>query len=193
MASAPGRVSAARLIKPETLATAPQNALATDGPSTVAAGTFGLESRVPSIHVNGLRQTVLVFGPAVESGLSLAPAARVAQPCERSTGAGHLGQQDRPGPQRHQRRGGVIATDARSVLSIAEVQSRAVEGRVRPSGGVDDRMRSAPPDLGIVPARVLPAAVLKHHDLGGCAHQRLGRRGGVERAASLPSRFRAGR
>jgi hypothetical protein len=70
---APNAVCAARFTKPVTCATAPQNAVATDGPTSVPAGTVGLLDRVPSIHVNGSVQTVLVFAPA---GPLLKPASR---------------------------------------------------------------------------------------------------------------------
>src|SRR5205823_14422350 len=60
---APRVVRSLKFRKSETCATAPQNTLDTDGPITEALGSFALESRVPSIQVNGWRHTVLVLGP----------------------------------------------------------------------------------------------------------------------------------
>ena len=62
--------------KAETRATAPQNTLDTVGPSNELVGSVGLDSRVPSIQLNGLRHTVLVLAPV---GPSLNPGSRCPQ------------------------------------------------------------------------------------------------------------------
>ena len=63
-------------MKLDTLATAPQKVWETAGPISESPGTSGLRVRVPSIQLNGVCQTFLVFGPC---GPSLNPASRCPQ------------------------------------------------------------------------------------------------------------------
>ena len=157
-AAAPTEVWALRLMKLDTVATAPQKVLETAGPIRASAGTLGLAVLVSAIQLNGICHTVLVFGPC---GPSLNPASRwpqcpvVVKPGKLSR-RGTVGQQHGSGMKRSERPGGVVTAHTGAVLPRAQPQRGAVERCMRTGRGIDDRVRAVALDLGVGPSVCSP-------------------------------------
>ncbi len=131
-------------------------------------------------RVEPLRLRIRPGDPVVEPGLLLTPAALEGEPLEPrpSSRVGRHG--DRSWCHLALRLARVVAADAGAALAVFDVDRRAVEGRVRAGGRVDDRVLAALLDLLIRPLGALAAAVLEQPHLRRPRGQRPPRAAGVE-------------